>query len=84
MKFFTLCLRFLGLSILCILTLGIGFLWLIPYWHVTAAKFYEDVAMEKLRASPQNIGKNLPPRCAWSGLSNTVCRIIGDARKYFL
>lgn len=55
MKFFTLCLRFLGLSILCILTLGIGFLWLIPYWHVTAAKFYEDVAMEKLRASAEGI-----------------------------
>jgi len=43
MKLFELCIRFLGLAILCILTLGIGFLWLIPYIHITMAKFYDDV-----------------------------------------
>jgi len=42
-KLFYLCLRFLLLGILCILTLGIGFLWLVPYVHVTMAKFYDDV-----------------------------------------
>ncbi len=42
-KLFYLWLRFLLLAILCILTLGIGFLWLIPYVHVTMAKFYDDV-----------------------------------------
>jgi uncharacterized membrane protein len=42
-KLFYLCLRFFLLAILCILTLGIGFLWLIPYIHVTMANFYEDV-----------------------------------------
>ncbi|MDD2476333.1 MAG: DUF975 family protein [Dysgonamonadaceae bacterium] len=42
-KFFCLGLRFLGLSLLCILTLGIGFLWLMPYMQVSTAKFYEDV-----------------------------------------
>ena len=42
-KLFYLCLRFLLLAILCILTLGIGFLWLVPYVHVTMAKFYDDV-----------------------------------------
>ena len=42
-KLFYLCLRFFLLAILCILTLGIGFLWLIPYVHVTMAKFYDDV-----------------------------------------
>jgi uncharacterized membrane protein len=42
-KLFYLCLRFFLLAILCILTLGIGFLWLIPYIHVTMAKFYDDV-----------------------------------------
>ena len=42
-KLFYLCLRFLLLGLLCILTLGIGFLWLIPYVHVTMAKFYEDI-----------------------------------------
>ncbi len=42
-KLFYLWLRFLGLAILCILTLGIGFLWLTPFANVTMAGFYEDV-----------------------------------------
>jgi uncharacterized membrane protein len=42
-KYFCLGLRFIGWGILCILTLGIGFLWLMPYIYVTMAKFYEDV-----------------------------------------
>ncbi len=42
-KLFTLILRFLGWAVLCILTLGIGFLWLMPYVEVTKAKFYDDI-----------------------------------------
>ncbi|KND48079.1 MAG: Integral membrane protein [Parcubacteria bacterium C7867-006] len=42
-KLFTLYLRFLGWAILCILTFGIGFLWLTPYMGVTGAKFYDDL-----------------------------------------
>jgi uncharacterized membrane protein len=42
-KYFCLGLRFLGWALLCVLTLGIGFLWLMPYMQVTNAKFYEDV-----------------------------------------
>lgn len=42
-KYFCLGLRFVGWALLCILTLGIGFLWLMPYIQVTNAKFYEDV-----------------------------------------
>lgn len=43
LKLFYLYLRFLLLTLLCILTLGIGFLWLIPYMHVTMAMFYDDI-----------------------------------------
>jgi len=43
MKYFRILLRFSGWSLVCILTLGIGFLWLIPYMYVTNAKFYEDI-----------------------------------------
>lgn len=43
MKLFYLYLRFLLLALLCILTLGIGFLWLVPYMYVTMAKFYDDI-----------------------------------------
>jgi uncharacterized membrane protein len=43
LKLFYLCLRFVLLALLCILTLGIGFLWLIPYVHVCMAKFYDDI-----------------------------------------
>lgn len=42
-KLFYLCLRFFLLALLCVLTLGIGFLWLIPYAHITMAKFYDDI-----------------------------------------
>jgi len=42
-KYFFLGLRLFGLALLCILTLGIGFLWLIPYAHITTAKFYDDI-----------------------------------------
>lgn len=46
-KYFCLCFRFLGWAILCILTLGIGFLWLAPYIQVSLAKFYDDVKSQK-------------------------------------
>jgi uncharacterized membrane protein len=42
-KYFCLALRFVGWALLCLLTLGIGFFWLMPYMQVTNAKFYEDV-----------------------------------------
>ncbi len=43
LKFFYLGLRFIGWFFLSILTLGIGFLWLIPYMQVTFAKFHDDI-----------------------------------------
>ena len=43
LKLFYLYVHFFLLALLCILTLGIGFLWLIPYIHVTMALFYDDV-----------------------------------------
>lgn len=43
-KLFCLGCRFIGWGLLCILTLGIGFLWLIPYISISMAKFYDDVA----------------------------------------
>lgn len=43
MKYFLLCLRFTGWFLLCILTLGIGFLWLAPYAQVTFAHFHEEL-----------------------------------------
>lgn len=42
-KLFRLYLRFFGWALLCILTFGIGFLWLAPYANITMAKFYDDV-----------------------------------------
>ena len=42
-KLFKLHLRFFGWGIICILTLGIGFLWLIPYTQISLAKFYDDI-----------------------------------------
>jgi uncharacterized membrane protein len=42
-KLFCMDLRFLGWGLLCILTLGIGFLWLFPYMQISLTKFYDDV-----------------------------------------
>ncbi len=42
-KYFLLNLRFLGWALLCLLTLGIGFLWLTPYVQITLANFYENI-----------------------------------------
>lgn len=46
LKLFGLYMLFLLLGIACILTLGIGFLWLIPLAQVSLAKFYEDIKEE--------------------------------------
>jgi uncharacterized membrane protein len=43
LKLFYLYLRFFLLALLCVLTLGIGFLWLIPFINITMAKFYDDI-----------------------------------------
>lgn len=43
---FYLQLTFIGWALLSILTLGIGFLWLIPYMQTATACFYEDVKAE--------------------------------------
>lgn len=42
-KLFCLQWRFFWWILLCILTLGIGFLWLTPYMQASLAHFYEDV-----------------------------------------
>ena len=42
-KLFCLHCRFIGWALLCLLTIGIGFLWLVPYIQVSQAKFYEDI-----------------------------------------
>lgn len=42
-KCFCLQLRFIGWGLLCVLTLGIGFLWLLPYMRTSLARFYDDL-----------------------------------------
>ena len=42
-KYFCLCLRFIGWILLGFLSLGIGFLWIVPYMSISFAKFYDDV-----------------------------------------
>lgn len=46
LKLFYLCLRFLLWALLCVLTLGLGFLLLLPYIQITFAKFYDDIKDE--------------------------------------
>lgn len=53
-KLFCLGLRFIGWSLLCVLTLGIGYLWLTPYMCTSFAKFYDDIASQCNVAEPKS------------------------------
>ena len=43
-RLFCLHLSFIGWGLLCILTLGIGTLWLVPYMHASEAAFYREIS----------------------------------------
>lgn len=43
---FCLELSFIGWAFLCVLSLGIGYFWLMPYMYASIAAFYEDVKTE--------------------------------------
>lgn len=45
-RLFIIWLSFIGWAILSILTLGIGFLWLSPYFTLTMANFYKEIEKE--------------------------------------
>jgi uncharacterized membrane protein len=42
-RLFCLCFSFIGWALLCVLSFGIGFLWLQPYMRQAFANFYEDL-----------------------------------------
>ncbi len=45
-QLFLLDLSFIGWFLLCLLTFGIGFLWLVPYQRMTRVQFYEQLKAE--------------------------------------
>jgi uncharacterized membrane protein len=49
-KLFCLGCRFIGWALLCLLTAGIGFLWLMPYMQISIAKFYDDIKDKPITA----------------------------------
>jgi uncharacterized membrane protein len=53
-KLFCLHLSFIGWSLLCILSLGIGFLWLSPYIIQSMANFYEDLKRQEPKIELQS------------------------------
>ena len=57
-KLFCLYCRFIGWLILCIITLGLATLYVMPYMGVSCAKFYDDlkngVSIENLETAPEN------------------------------
>ena len=53
-KFFCLYLRFLGWGILGCLTLGIGFLWIIPYMTVSSVIFFDTIFNPEDYAVPED------------------------------
>ena len=60
-KLFCLSLRFIGWAIVCILTLGIGFLWMLPYLYVAFARFYDDIQPAAEAIEPVRTGQAIMP-----------------------
>ncbi len=56
LDFFLFSLSFIGWALLAILTFGIGFLWLVPYYSTAKAAFYHELLEEEKRNRP------IPPR----------------------
>lgn len=54
MDFFLLQLSFIGWIIVCILTCGIGLIWLLPYQSAAEAAFYNDLKAETITEVPDN------------------------------
>lgn len=52
-KLFGLELSFIGWFLLCILSLGIGFIWLAPYYQTTHAAFYHDLLEEQAQKAAE-------------------------------
>ena len=50
MKLFLMYLSFIGWAILCLFTLGLGFLLLVPYIETSVATFYQDLLEEQKKA----------------------------------
>jgi uncharacterized membrane protein len=46
LRYFILGLSFIGWSIVGIITLGIGFIWIVPYYNITLANFYKDISKD--------------------------------------
>jgi len=42
-RYFILCLSFIGWVIVGAITLGIGFIWITPYYNITLTNFYRDI-----------------------------------------
>lgn len=55
MKIFLLYLSFIGWAILCMLTLGIGYLFLMPYMYTSMAALYEDLKAQTANASEETV-----------------------------
>ena len=43
-RYFILCLSFIGWMIVGAVTLGIGYIWIIPYYSLTLTNFYKDIS----------------------------------------
>ncbi|HWQ57394.1 MAG TPA: DUF975 family protein [Clostridia bacterium] len=62
-RWFCLDLSFIGWGILCVFTLGIGFLWLNPYVSAASAAFYRDILAERVGGQdPDNYAYGGPER----------------------
>jgi len=60
-KLFVLQLSFIGWALLCGLTLGIGYLWLVPYMRSTETAFYLELSKISATPSAEAVSSEEPP-----------------------
>ena len=61
-RYFYISVSFLPLALLCLVTFGIGFLWLAPYMGMTFANFYVDL-MQTYAAGSTKKGEEEKAAC---------------------
>jgi len=79
-KMFELGIYLFLLSLLCILTLGIGFLWLMPYGQVSCAKFYKEVKDNYSSKSGADENENTGDSSS-DNSQNSVTPLMADSRE---
>jgi uncharacterized membrane protein len=81
-KMFCLFLRFFGWFLLGALTMGIGFLWIMPYLQTAMARFYDDLRLAVIKIG--RAGDNHLAFPQEKAISGHHCEIFREGKNFFI